>query len=139
MGKSWVLTQTGFCGQIRTYVLIVWPGSMPTKAQFLVPMMRKTSKKYERCLILLFSFWFLIFPAYLNFTILDDSDMTPSYPAIGKIDQEDLILGSGEKGKILVSALSTEHIYIAHPSLVWVPNLLNQLPVLNSKSLILRC
>ena len=101
--------------------------------------MKKAFKKSECFLIVLFSCWFLVLPAYLNFTVLDDSDMTPYYPAIGKTDQENLVLGSGEKGKILGSALSTEPIYIAHLSLAWVPNFLSQPPVLNAISPILRC
>jgi len=101
--------------------------------------MKKAFKKSECFLIVLFSCWFLVLPAYLNFSILDDSDITPSYPAIAKLVQENLILGSGEKGKILASTLSAEHIPVAHPSLAWVPNLLSCPPLLNAISLILRC
>jgi len=109
------------------------------KGAILGPAMKKAFKRSECFLIVLFSCWFLVVPAYLNFTLLDDSDMTPSYPAIGKIDQEELILGSAEKEKILGSAFSAEHIYIVHLSLALVSRVLIQPPPLDATSLILRC
>ena len=101
--------------------------------------MKKVSEKSKYFLIIFFSFWFLIFPAYLCFSILDDSDITPSYPVFGTIDQEDSIANSGEKENILELTFFMKNALIAHFSLAWVPNLSYQLPVLNSKSLILRC
>ena len=102
--------------------------------------MKKASEEFKYFLIILFSLWFLIFPAYLYFSILDDSDMTPSYPSIGKIDQEDSILASGEKEKILESDLFTKHTLIAHLFPAMIPYLSCQFPAsLNAKSLILRC
>ena len=97
------------------------------------------SEKSRRFPIVLLSFWFLLFPAYLDFSILDDSDMTPSYPALGKIDQDDLILSSENREKILKSTVFTKDVLKPQPILTWISNPLDQFPVLNSKPLILRC
>jgi len=114
-------------------------GPMPHKGPNFGPIMKKASNRSECFLILLFSCWFLILPAYHNLLILDDSDMTPYYPALGNIDQENPITGSGEKGKIVDSALFVEQLHETCLSLSRIPHPLNKLPVLDSASLILRC
>jgi hypothetical protein len=101
--------------------------------------MKKASEEFKYFLIILFSLWFLIFPAYLYFSILDDSDITPSYPLFEKNDQEDSIPISGEKGDILELTFFIKHVLIDHLSLVWVTNLSYHLTPLNSRSMILLC
>ncbi len=100
----------------------------------------KNISENAKCfLMVLFAFWFLIFPAYLHFSIIDNSDLLPSYPLFGKFDQEDSILISGEKEKILQLTFSIKYALITHLSLAWAPNLSYQLPALDSKPPILRC
>jgi hypothetical protein len=101
--------------------------------------MKKISENAKCFPIVLFSFWFLIFPAYLYFSIIDNSDIPPSSPLFEKIDQEDSIPISGEKENILELTFSIKHALITYLSLAWVPNLSYQLPALDSKPLILRC
>ena len=102
--------------------------------------MKKVSKKSRCFLILLFSFWFMIFPVYLYFSTIDNLDISSLYPCFKNIDEEDSIPSSERTKKIFELTFHIKHILIiiAHPSLARVPNLLRQ-PALNSKSLILRC
>ena len=101
--------------------------------------MEMLSKKSKCFVIGLFCFCLIILPVYLSFSILDDSDITPSYPFFEKIDQDDLILNPDQREDIFNLTFFVEHILIAQPFLAWVSNLLDQPSVLNSKSLILRC
>ncbi len=101
--------------------------------------MGRISKKFKLFLIVLFSFWILIFPAYIYFSTLGDSDITSYYPVFGTNDQEDSISCSEKKDTILILTFFIKHIAIAQLSLSLIPNLSYQLPTLNSKSLILRC
>ena len=97
------------------------------------------SDKSKYFLVALLLLWFLIFPAYLNFSILDDSDITPSSPVFEKIDQDDSILNPEQREDIFNLTFFVKHILIAQPFVGWVSNLLDQPSALNSKSLILRC
>lgn len=101
--------------------------------------MKNAFKKSKYFLIMLFSSWFLIFPAYLNFSTLDDLDLTYPYLCFEKIDQEDSIPNSEKKEKILELIFFIKHILIDHLSLTRVPNFPYPLPALNSELLILRC
>ena len=100
--------------------------------------MKKTFEKSRYTLIILFSFWILIFPLYLYFSILDDLDIASFYVCIENIDEEDSIPRSEKNEMISIFTSYIEHTLIAHLPLVWIPNLSNQLRTLNSKSLILR-
>jgi hypothetical protein len=111
----------------------------PKMRFFLKRNMKSLYQKSIFSLIVLFSFWFLILPAYLNFSILDDSDMTPFYACFENIDQGNSITTLDKKEKILILTFFIEHTLIANFSRDRVPNLSYQLPTLNSKSLILRC
>jgi len=86
-----------------------------------------------------FSFWFLALPAYLCFSTLDDLDSVSSSFYLQSIEQEDPIPGSENKEKILNSSPFIKDILIVHLSLAWTRDLPDQLPALNSESLILRC
>ena len=81
----------------------------------------------------------MIFPAYLYFSTIDNSDITPSHPVFGKIDQEDSILSSGQKEKILGLTFFIEHFIETNVVHEEIPSCSPQLPPLNSNSLILRC
>ncbi len=108
--------------------------------EFLPEMMTKdVSRKSRPLLIALFSFWFAIFPAYLCFSILDNSDLAAPYPCFKNEDQEDSILSPKKKEKILESTFSIEHIFLDHLSLAQVSHPSFRPPFLKSKSLILRC
>jgi len=100
--------------------------------------MKKISENGKYLLIVLFSLWFLIFPAYLHFSIIDGSDITPSCALFEIIDDDDSIPITEEK-EILELTFSIKCALITHPSLAWFPNLSYQLPELDSKPLILRC
>ncbi len=101
--------------------------------------MGRISKKFKLFLIVLFSFWILIFPSYIYFSTLGDSDITSYYPVFGTNDQEDSISCLEKKEMILILTFFIKHIAIAKLSLSLIPNLSSQLTTLNSKSLILRC
>jgi hypothetical protein len=101
--------------------------------------MEMLSKKSKCFVIALLSFCLIILPAYLSFSILDDSDVTPSYPVFEKIDQDDSILSPEQREEIFNLTFFVKHILIAQPFLAWVSNLSDQSSALNSKSLILRC
>lgn len=93
-----------------------------------------------RCFVIaLLSFCLIIFPAYLNFSIMDDSDITPSYPVFEKSDQDDSILSPEQREEIFNLTFIVKHILIAQLFLGWVSNLPDQPSALNSRSLILRC
>jgi len=81
----------------------------------------------------------MIFPAVLDSSILDDSDISPSYPVLGKTDQDESILSSRKREKIVKSALFIRNTLNPQPVLGWISNLLDQCPTSNSKSLVLRC
>ncbi len=101
--------------------------------------MKDAFKKFKFFLIILFSFWFLVFPAYLYFSTLCDLDIASLYPCFGNIDQEDSIPTPEKKENILELTFFISHILIVYLSLGRVPNLSYQLPTFNPKSLILRC
>jgi hypothetical protein len=101
--------------------------------------MEKRSEKPKYVLLILFSFWILIFPAYLYFSTLDDLDIVSFCTYIGNIDQEDSIPSLEKKEKIVVLTVHIKHIVIAHLPFVRIPNLSYQLPSLSSKALVLRC
>ena len=93
-----------------------------------------------RCFVIaLLSFSLMILPAYLSFSISDDSDINPSYPVFENIDQNDSILGPEQRGEIFNLTFSVRHILIAQPFLAWVSNLSDHPSALSSRSLILRC
>ena len=93
-----------------------------------------------RCFVIaLLSFSLMILPAYLSFSILDDSDITPSYPVFEKIDQDDSILSPEQREEIFNLTFAVKYILIAQPFLAWVSNLLDQPSALKSRSLVLRC
>jgi hypothetical protein len=95
--------------------------------------------KPKHFLIVMISFWMMIFPVDFDFPILDESDFTPSFPGSGKIEQQEDIL-SVEKGrKILNSTFLINQIFIAQPFLAYVSILVDLPPELNSELLILRC
>ncbi len=97
------------------------------------------SEKSKCFAIVLLSLCLIIFPAYLNFSILGDSEITPSNPVLEEIDQDDPILSSEKGKKIFNLTFFIQHILIVQSFLVWVLSILDQPPTLNSKSLILRC
>lgn len=101
--------------------------------------MKKAFRKPDFFLIILCSLWLLIFPAYLRYSTLDDFDIAPPFPCLKNIDQDDSILNSEKKEKILELTFSINHIFITKLFYPRVPNFLHQLPLLNLKSLILRC
>ncbi len=96
-------------------------------------------KESKYFLIMLLTYWFMILPAYLNSSILDDSDIAPFYPVIGKIDQDDSILCSEKKQKILELTFFARHIPFSLPLFEWVSGPLDQSPGSDLKSPILRC
>jgi hypothetical protein len=101
--------------------------------------MKKISEKSQCFLIVLFSFLFLVLPAYLYLSTLDDLEIASPYCYFKNIDQEDSILSS-EKEKIFKLTFFIECTYIVLPSSSWGLNLFSKLPAsLNPKPLVLRC
>jgi hypothetical protein len=101
--------------------------------------MKRLPVNFKCFLIVLFSFWYLLFPVYLYFSIIDASDLAPSYPLFEKMNQEGSTAISDEKQKILKSTSFIIHALITQLPLALVPNPLCQLPVPDSKPLVLRC
>ena len=60
--------------------------------------MSETYKRFQIPLVIGISFWFLVFPAYLHFSALDESDMTSPHPCFKNIDQDDSMV-TAEKEK----------------------------------------
>ncbi|OGP63058.1 MAG: hypothetical protein A2170_11765 [Deltaproteobacteria bacterium RBG_13_53_10] len=100
--------------------------------------MKDVFKKSRPLLIALLSFWFVIFPAYLYFSFLDQSDLAAPYPCFKSSDQEDSTSGSKKKEKSLESTFFIKHTYLDHLSLVQVSHPSFQRPRLNSTWLTLR-
>jgi hypothetical protein len=63
---------------------------------------KNTSEKSDYFLIILFSFWILIFPTYLSSSTLDDLYIASFYTCTENIDQQDSIPGSEEKETISI-------------------------------------
>jgi len=101
--------------------------------------MKKTLKKFKFLPIIYWSFWLLIFPAYLYYSTLDDLDVASPHKCFKKIDQEDSILSSEKKEKILGLIFFIKHVFKTTFFLERVPSFSLQLLPLNSRSLILRC
>ncbi len=97
------------------------------------------SNKPKYFLVALLSMWFMVFPPCLNFSISDESDITPFHPVLAENDQDDSILSSEKGSQIFKLIFSIEHFLIAQPFLAWVPNLLDQPSAFDPKSPILRC
>ena len=103
-------------------------------------MMKKALDKYKCFLIILFSFWSVILPAYLYFSYLDNLDDISFCASFENNDQEDSIPSLEAKEITLISTVFVQHMIILHSSLTRLPDLAYLLPLsLDSKSLILRC
>lgn len=99
---------------------------------------KKTLGRPKYFLIVLFSLWFLILPAYQHMFALDDLEST-SCILLESCDQEDAASGSETSGTFLGSTFSVEHTLV-HCSLVRLRNFVCQIPSsLDSNSLVLRC
>ena len=101
-------------------------------------MMKDVSRNSKPLLIALLSFWFAIFPAYLCFSILDNSDLAAPYPCLTNSDQEDSISSSKKKEKNLESTFFKKHTHWGPLSLVQVSHPSFYLPRLNSTPRVLR-
>ncbi len=97
------------------------------------------SNKPKYFLVAVLSLWFIILPPCLNFSISDESDITPFHPVLAENDQDDSTLSSETRGRIFKLIFSIEHILIAQPFFAWVPNLVDQPSIFDPKSPILRC
>jgi hypothetical protein len=100
--------------------------------------MRERYKGFQILLIIGISFWFLVFPAYLHFSALDELDIIPPHPCFKNIDQEDSIV-TAEKEKIfglnLIDGQFLENsLFIEH-----IPTFFPQISSLNLESWVLRC
>jgi hypothetical protein len=101
--------------------------------------MKNIHKKGEVYLIVIFSFWFMVFPAFLYFSILDNSDLPSVVVSFKSIDEEDSISNPDNRQKILYPSVLRKDSPIVHLSLSWTPDLPDQLPAFHSESLVLRC
>jgi hypothetical protein len=95
-------------------------------------------KGFQILLIVGVSFWLLVFPAYLHFSILDESDLTSCHPCFKNMDQDDSIV-TAENEKIsgfnlIVETFAGSGFFIEGVS-IFFPQMSNQY----LKSLVLRC
>jgi hypothetical protein len=100
--------------------------------------MRERYKGFQILLIIGISFWFLVFPAYLHFSALDELDIISPHPCFKNIDQEDSIV-TAEKEKILGLNLIVEQFLENSLFVEHIPTFFPQISFLNLKSLVLRC
>ena len=100
--------------------------------------MNKISPNSYSVLILFFSVWFSISPAYLYFSILDASDIN-SVSSLENIDEEDLTPNLDKNKKVAGSTYLINHMFMDFLFLTQVPNLFFQLQTPDAKPLILRC
>ena len=97
-------------------------------------------RKYNRVPILLstgISFWFFLFPAFFNFCVLEELDVNSPNPSFEKIDRDDQVVILEEKLFALPNLLlirPLENIILER-----IPDPFFQIPLLNSKGLVLRC
>jgi hypothetical protein len=101
--------------------------------------MKKISKKANCLFPILFSFWFLIFPAYLHFLHFNHLDSASPGKHFKKIHEEDTSLIFERKEKNLGSTLFVKHLFGIAAVFERVPSYLLQVPPSDSISLILRC
>ncbi len=101
--------------------------------------MDKVFSNFHSILILLFSFWFSISPAYLYFSTLDASDINSASSSLKNIDEEDSTSSLGKKEKVTGSTFLIKHMFMDYLFLTQVPNLFFQLQTSDAKPLILRC
>jgi len=101
--------------------------------------MDKISPNFYSILILLFSFWFSIFPAYLYFSTLDASDINSASSSLENIDEEDSTPNLGKEERVAGSTFLIKRIFTDYLFLTQVPNLFFQLQTPDAKPLILRC
>jgi hypothetical protein len=101
--------------------------------------MDKISPNFYSILILLFSFWFSIFPAYLYFSTLDASDINSASSSLENIDEEDSTPNLDKKEKVAGSTFLIKHMFMGYLFLTQVPNLFFRLQTSDAKPLILRC
>jgi hypothetical protein len=95
-------------------------------------------KGFQILLIVGISFWFLVFPAYLHFSVLDELDIIPPHPCFKNIDQEDSIV-TAEKEKILGLGLIVGQLLESSLFVEQIPTFLPQISSPDLKSLVLRC
>ena len=100
--------------------------------------MDKIFSNFYSILILLFSFWFSIFPAYLYFSTLDALDIN-SVSSLKNIDEEDSTPSLDKKEKVVGSTFLIKHMFMGYLFLTQVPNLFFRLQTSDAKPLILRC
>jgi len=101
--------------------------------------MRRSLEKPKRVFMALFSFWFLIFPAFLYYCTLDASDLVSPCLSLQDLDQEYSIPDAEKQPKVLHPSLSLGDILIIYLSPVRLPKLSNALLPCASTSVILRC
>jgi len=93
---------------------------------------------FQILLIIGISFWFLVFPAYLHFSALDEVDIIPPHPCFKNMDQDDSIV-TAEKEKasglnLIVETFVGSGFFVEGVS-IFFPQISNQ----HLDSLVLRC
>jgi hypothetical protein len=100
--------------------------------------MVKISSNSYSVLILFFSFWFSIFPAYLYFSALDATDIN-SVASFENINEEDSTAALDKNKKVAGSTFLVKHMFMDFLFFTQVPNLSFQVRTSVAKPLILRC
>jgi hypothetical protein len=95
-------------------------------------------KGFQVLLTIGISFWFLVFPAYLHFSILDESDLTSCYPCFKNMDQDDSIV-TAEKEKASGLNLIAETFVASGFSVEGISIFFPQISDQHLESLVLRC
>lgn len=100
---------------------------------------KRAPDKSKTFMIALFSLWMVIHPAYLFFSILDESDLSAPYPCFKNMDQEDFIPAFKKKERPFEFVSLIRHVLVPHWSigLILTPQYI--LPLLHSPIAVLRC
>ncbi len=100
--------------------------------------MVKVSASSYAVVVLLFSFWLSIFPAYLYFSTLEASDIN-SVTSFEYLDEEDSTPNLDNDNKVVRSIFLIKPMFMDFSFLTRVPNLFFQLQTSTAKPSILRC
>ena len=101
--------------------------------------MNRDSLNFYSILVLLFFFWFSIFPAYPYFSTLDVLDPYSLSSSLENIEEEDSISHLDKKERVGGSTFFIKAMFINYLSLMESLNPFFQLQTSDEKHLILRC
>jgi hypothetical protein len=101
--------------------------------------MKRVVKRSRTLLIIGIILWFVVFPVYLNLSVLDDWDAIFPYLYFKAIDQDNSVAILEHKEKILIPTFVVKQHSEVNPLLEHIPDFSLCVFALCSKPLFLRC